>query len=206
LPVVKIGHIGEEAIWGLWEITETLPELLQILAKQEVNYPIPQGKSHTKLSESVAARVLAQQLATMVGLKGGTIKKDACDCPFWEHETARLSLSHTTGFAAAIIHHSASCGIDIEWPHERIRKIAPRVFSSEEIRQAADLQQLTAIWCAKEALYKWHRVGSLEFRTQLQITLDGNQINGRVQDDNGVVSPLLRRENFGELVVVYCWL
>lgn len=206
MPLVKTSHIGDEAIWGLWEITETIPELLHMLAVRQVNYDIPEGKSLAKIRESIAARVLAQELASIAGLKGGTIKKDAHNCPFWEYETARLSLSHTAGFAAAIIHSNASCGIDIEWPHERIRKIANRVFSTEEIRQAADLEQLTTIWCAKEALYKWHRVGSLEFRTQLQITFDGNQIYGLVQGNNGAVRPLLYRENFGGLVVVYCWL
>ena len=206
MPLVKTAHIGNEVIWGLWQITETLPELLHLLAAYPIDYQLQAGKNIARLRESIAARLLAQTLAAMKGLQGGAIQKDEFDAPFWAHEAARLSISHTTGFAAAIIHLHASCGIDIEWPHERIWKIAPRVFSSEELAQAANLQQLTTIWCAKEALYKWHRVGSIEFRTQLQVKLNGNRISGMVQSNQRMASPILCKDNFDELVVVYCWL
>ncbi|WP_448518301.1 4'-phosphopantetheinyl transferase family protein [Rhodoflexus sp.] len=207
MPLVKVNHIGDEVIWGLWKITESTPELLRFLSLRNIPYELPAGKSAAKLRESIAARVLAQNLAEHIGLQGGIIRKDDCDCPFWAESTAQLSLSHTTGFAAAIIHRTANaCGIDIEFPHERIRKIAPRVFTLEEIAQANDLSQLTLCWCAKEALYKWHKVGSLDFRTQLNIRLEGDQIYGQVRTINGTVSPLLFQDSYGELVVAYCWL
>ncbi|MCS7019751.1 MAG: 4'-phosphopantetheinyl transferase superfamily protein [Cytophagales bacterium] len=206
MPLVKLGYIGKEAIWGVWEITETISELLSYVYTADELLSINK-RFINKQKEKIAARAVAQSIAQHIGLPKSTIQKDSYGCPYWAACEAKLSLSHTRGFAAALIHCSAACGIDIELPQERIRKIAPRVFSPSELQQAGnDLYKLTTLWCAKEALYKWHRVGSLDFRTQLQIEWHDNRLRGFLQTSNYTASPFFYQETFGELVVVCCWM
>jgi hypothetical protein len=71
---------------------------------------------------------------------------------------------------AAQIDHDQAVGIDLEQPRAKILKIAPRIFSPVELKDAgSDVIKNIVYWCAKETLYKIHGKGNVHFSNQLNI-------------------------------------
>ncbi|MCS6967969.1 MAG: 4'-phosphopantetheinyl transferase superfamily protein [Cytophagales bacterium] len=204
MPLVKKVFIENYAVWGIWQIDENIDQLHEFLATLGVSYSCLHIQAVEKRKESLAARALAHVLARDIQLNTGKIVLDRWGSPCWECATAALSLSHTRGFAAAFIHCSAtSCGIDIERPTPRLLKVATRVFSPQELAWADNrIEQLTVLWCAKEALYKWYKVGHLDFRTHIAVHLQDHPIRGLVHH----LQPHLQYVYSEPLVVAYCWL
>lgn len=73
-----------------------------------------------------------------------------------------ISVSHSKGVVAVLI-SDAPCAVDIEQTNRDFCKVASRYLSDNE-RVIAEQNNLFAeLWCAKEALYKYHKVGKLDF-------------------------------------------
>jgi len=82
-----------------------------------------------------------------------------------------LSISHTKD-VAAIAFSSKPVGIDLEYFHEKIVRIAPRFLHLKEsldLKKNKDIHYLSQIWTAKEALYKAFRKPGLNFSEQILI-------------------------------------
>lgn len=89
------------------------------------------------------------------------------DSPFY------VSISHTTGYSAAIAHPSP-CGIDVQSIVPRIRRLARKFVNDREreyLRGEHELVQLHLIWSAKEAMYKAYGRRKLDFREHLHVDL-----------------------------------
>jgi len=78
-----------------------------------------------------------------------------------EHHGLHVSISHSGGFAAALLAGSACCGLDIQTMSQTIITVKDRFITSEEIRlldatlgHLPRLQRLTLAWSAKEAVRK----------------------------------------------------
>lgn len=65
-----------------------------------------------------------------------------------------LSISHSADYVAVALSADTPVGIDIEQPREQLRRIASRVFSTEELQTLTTLDLLLQAWTVKEALYK----------------------------------------------------
>lgn len=83
-----------------------------------------------------------------------------------------ISITHSFDYAAIIV-SDKPVGIDIERVRSKIVKIATKFIGSEwdYLDQESDqlVRQLTAIWCAKESLYKLLAIPGLSFKNHLQI-------------------------------------
>jgi 4'-phosphopantetheinyl transferase EntD len=92
-----------------------------------------------------------------------------------------LSISHTKDVAAIVI-SSQPVGIDLEYFHEKIVRIAPRFLhpkESSDLKKNKDIHYLSQIWTAKEALYKAFRKPGLNFSKQILIDeLEDNSKEG----------------------------
>ena len=120
--------------------------------------------------EWLACRVSVRQLVEAQGMQYGGLYKDEFGKPHLIDSPWHISLSHTTGWAAAVLHRSRPVGIDIEPIRDQFRRVVPRVLSDSEIAHAAgDLNRLAIYWCAKEALYKLYGKRQLTFREHLHI-------------------------------------
>lgn len=64
-----------------------------------------------------------------------------------------ISITHTVGWVAIILSESHAVAVDIEYPSDRVRRIASRFLRSDE--PFALLPQLQVCWCAKEVAYKY---------------------------------------------------
>lgn len=83
---------------------------------------------------------------------------------------AYLSISHAYPFVGVLLATHPYVGIDIEHFRPQLYRVAPRVFSTDEIDWAGyNLQRLTLLWSAKEALYKAYAEGGLDYRQNLRI-------------------------------------
>ena len=120
--------------------------------------------------EWLACRVTIRRL---VEERGGTyagLQKDEFGKPHLVGLPWSISLSHTGGWAAAVLHRSRPVGIDIEPIRDQFRRVVPRVLSAGEIAHANDeAGRLAVYWCAKEALYKLYGKRNLTFRKHLHV-------------------------------------
>ena len=124
----------EEPRLGIWRMTESVDELLALLARPA---------DHAAFLARVDYRP-----------DGAPYLVDSPYC---------LSISHTRGYAAVQV-GKFPVGIDIEYRSERVRKIRDRFLSLEESAAIGtgegETERLLVYWCAKEALFK--RVGQEE--------------------------------------------
>lgn len=120
--------------------------------------------------EWLACRVAIRQLVEAQGMTYAGLQKDDFGKPHLINSPWHISLSHTAGWAAAVLHRSRSVGIDIEPVRDQFRRVVPRVLSDNEIAHAAgDPNRLAVYWCAKEALYKLYGKRQLTFREHLHV-------------------------------------
>lgn len=133
-----------------------------------------------KKQEFLAGRLALQKALTFLEYEYKGIKKDENGKPYLidyeedNQENIHISLTHSYPFVGALVSRHANpfgaCGIDIEQVKEKILRVAPRVFSENEIAFLEEnLQKNTVFWCAKEVLYKIYGKGEVNFRENLFI-------------------------------------
>lgn len=166
MPLVKSEMTGNESAWGLWEITETEQELGFIAlesAPDEVIAP-------SKRLEFLAGRALVKTLVEKIGGEYTGIRKDEQGKPYLKDQQHEISLSHSSPYVAAQINRGGAVGIDIEQPKEKLLRVASRVLSDDEGKDAgSDIIKHCVYWCAKEAMYKIYGKRGLHFNNQLNL-------------------------------------
>jgi phosphopantetheinyl transferase len=171
VPIFFQHSINESTKLGIWKIEE--PEsffLNKVPLKQQVTHPY-------KRLQHLAGRLLLPELYPDFPLEEILIADTRK--PFLENEKYHFSISHCGNFAAAIASPSCRVGVDIEMVTPRLKRIAHKFLTDEETKyldkwedlSAIYLQMLTVIWCSKEALFKWHGDGNVDFRANMM--LDG---------------------------------
>ncbi len=135
--------------------------------------------------EWLACRIAVRQLVEKQGILYNGLVKDQYGKPHLIGANAHISISHTGGWAAAVLHRSRPVGIDVEPIRDQFTRVVPRVLSAPEIAHAnGDPARLAVYWCAKECLYKLYGKRQLTFREHLYIDpfLDGaDRLTGHVR-------------------------
>ncbi len=116
--------------------------------------------------------------------------------------------SHSYPIVAAQIDVNHDAGIDVEQPKEKLRTIAHRVFSADEIKDAGnDLVKLCIYWSAKEALYKFHGKRQLLFTDHLEVDpfkmSSEGRLDGRIKLSEGDIAVALGYLVSKDFVVVF---
>ena len=179
-------NINSDCIATLRAITENEPTLRANLPLTVVEESELATITHpAQRVEWLACRVAIQQLTESQGLVYAGLQKDEFGKPHLIGSPWHISLSHTSGWAAAILHRSRPVGIDIEPIREQFTRVVPRVLSVDEIAHAAgNPHRLAVYWCAKEALYKLYGKRQLTFREHLHVEPfadDASQLTGHVR-------------------------
>jgi len=135
----------------VWEITETLEELLDLYKNiNTTNYT-----SEKRKKEHLISRLMVDKLC-----KNGTIIYNEFGAP--ELDNAKhLSISHSNELVTVIISDKKT-GLDIEQISEKALRIASKFVSEKNLIQLSK-EKATLIWCLKEAIYKWHQKGGVDF-------------------------------------------
>ncbi|MEP6844599.1 MAG: 4'-phosphopantetheinyl transferase superfamily protein [Panacibacter sp.] len=165
-------NINDNTKLGIWKIEE--PEdffLVSVPQHRAITHP------HKRL-QHLAGRYLLRYL--FPGFPYEEIMIADTRKPYLPYEQYHFSISHCGDYAAAIVSKKERVGIDIEIPSPKIKKISHKFLNIQEREQfgvagirfhdtpkntlhTSTDQQLTLLWSAKEAVYKWWGWGSVDF-------------------------------------------
>ena len=135
----------------VWEITEKLEELLDLYGNiNTINYT-----SEKRKKEHLISRLMVNKLC-----ENGTIIYNEFGAPELDNGK-HLSISHSNELVALIISDTKSA-IDIEKISDKALRIASK-FVAEKNLIKLNKEKATLIWCLKEAIYKWHQKGTVDF-------------------------------------------
>jgi phosphopantetheinyl transferase (holo-ACP synthase) len=163
-------NINGQTKMGIWRIEEPEDFYLQ-------KVPLKIGVSHPyKRLQHLAGRYLLPELYEDFPLEEILVADTRK--PFLENEQYHFSISHGGNFAAAIVSSTHRVGVDIELVSPRIVAISHKFLHPTEKSFLNDwahlpkmhLELTTVMWSAKEAIYKWHGLGGLDFRQHMQLS------------------------------------
>ncbi|OEK03599.1 hypothetical protein BFP97_19675 [Roseivirga sp. 4D4] len=185
MPIAHKSSITPEVSYILWKITETEDELLKHLNLNEEELDdLNAVKAPSRRLEWLGARTALKHLVNELGQF--YIYKDEFGKPHLKETSIGISMSHAKGFGAAAINLSGEVGIDIETERAQIHRIAHKFLHVSEASWAnGNIEQLTKVWAAKEALYKLHGRTQLTFAEQLIISdfSNGSEVKGQILEN-----------------------
>jgi 4'-phosphopantetheinyl transferase EntD len=160
--------ITKTRVWGLWKIEESEEELNLLSGGGEI---IPAEITHPeKRCEFLAARKLVRNLVEQLNLSYKGLTKDAYGKPLLQDFPHHISLSHSYPYVTAIIDAEKSVGIDLEHFKSKLLRIAPRMFSPSELKDAGNSVEKNCVyWSAKEAMMKVYGKKDLVFSENLLV-------------------------------------
>ena len=178
MPLILLKHI-EEGQLGLWEISEELEELIQFAHLSEAD-----KASYSEISalhrkkEWLAVRALLNKLDS----QSPRINYHGDGRPHLETGEFQISISHTKGFVAVLLHKTASPGIDIELSSRDVERVASRFLSDQEMEACSNGSPYTnrmrlIHWCAKEAIFKMIPLSNIQFSTDISIQLNDTKLD-----------------------------
>jgi phosphopantetheinyl transferase len=115
-----------------------------------------------------------------------------------------ISISHDKKFLGIILHES-EIGLDIQTVEERIHGIASKFCNETELTQFHSTKDRTAIWCTKEAVFKFFgsNVPFAESITVTAINWDSEHIIANYSGVHGARIFNLKMNNLNNTFVVY---
>ena len=180
MPVFYQHIIDNESRLGIWKIEETEQFFLtNVPVNTEVSHP------HKRL-QHLAGRFLLRFL--FPGFPYELIRIADTRKPFLANEEYHFSISHCGDYAAAIVSKNKRVGIDIEIPTPKIERIRNKFLNEKELAEwevgpqgpvdnrqweignGKSLQNLTLLWSAKEAVFKWYGDGGVDFSEQILLS------------------------------------
>ena len=213
MPVFYQHIIDGDSRLGIWKIEETEQFFLSnVPVNTEVSHP------HKRL-QHLAGRFLLRFL--FPGFPYELIRIADTRKPFLANEEYHFSISHCGDYAAAIVSKSKRVGIDIEIPSPKIERIKNKFLNENELNewkgingswqnpltkesisddlqkekfytQPIALQNLTMLWSAKEAVFKWYGDGGVDFSEHILL--------GKSDRANGTVECYFSKNKTGLLI------
>ena len=136
---------------AIWDTQETLDKLLK-LSKP---FDLTKFKTEKRKKEFLASRLLLQEFSTNT-----SISYNQFGAPELNSEKY-ISISHSKELVAIIISEQ-QIGMDIEQISEKALKLASKFVSDKNLKNL-NKEKATLIWCIKEAVFKWHQKGKVDF-------------------------------------------
>jgi len=142
---------------AIWKITETLEELLQL------SHAISTADFNTekRKKEWLVSRLLLNEINPNYSISYN---------PFGAPELNNgnyISISHSKGLVAIIISQQ-QVGIDIEEISEKALRVSSKFVSTNNLKPLT-AEKATLIWCCKEAIFKWHQKGNVDFINDIRL-------------------------------------
>jgi len=166
VPLFYKKNINENTKVAIWKIEE--PEsffLAKVPLQREITHP------HKRL-QHLAGRYLLPFLFTDFPYR--EIEIAATRKPFLPNEQYHFSISHCNDYAAAIVSRDWRVGVDVEFITARLEKIKQKFLHPDELNfvhsqlPGQQLQLLSLLWSAKEAIYKWYGAGAVNFSEMMR--------------------------------------
>ena len=162
-------ELDNEAVIGVWQITETEEELKELSSTpsdemEEISFI----RSESLRKQRLAVRAL---LNTLFDEKVYLSHHDNGK-PYLENNPVNISITHTEKYVAVILHEEENVGIDIESLDRDFSAVEKKALSEDEIDDLEDEkrnEQLAINWCAKEAVFKLLSRYNVDFAEQIEI-------------------------------------
>ena len=163
-------ELENEAVIGVWQITETEEELVELSSTpsdemEEISFI----RSESLRKQRLAVRAL---LNTLFDEKVYLSHHDNGK-PYLENNPVNISITQTEKYVAVILHEEENVGIDIESLDRDFSAVEKKALSEDEIDDLEDdekrNEQLAIYWCAKEAVYKLLSRYNVDFAEQIEI-------------------------------------
>lgn len=181
---VCLQHEDAGCRWAVWQVDETLEELLALLPERLwFEQELANYSSASRKLERTAVRVLLHEM----------LSEDfvLAYCPdgkptLASHPDMDISISHTGGYVAVSLGKKGMVvGIDIEQYHPRILRLQSRFMHPEQEKpepyKGDIVWSLLLHWSAKETMFKCMRRSEVDFIRHLHIRLFHTQECGVMQ-------------------------
>lgn len=187
-------------IVALWKITETKEELIDLLPKSWLsNLDLNKVSQH-----NLAARVLANLVCPNFDL----LEKDEYGKPYFDSADHFISITHSGDYAGFMYNDKKECGIDMEKITGRVERIVSKFIREDEGKYLQlGLNGMYTVWCAKEAMYKYYGLKSLDFKKHLKLDYQKleqhGSLSGHIDKGTFQQSMELEYEFIDEYLLVY---
>ncbi|MEP7093025.1 MAG: 4'-phosphopantetheinyl transferase superfamily protein [Flavobacterium sp.] len=169
MPLFQTIHCSKTTKILIWEITESLEELLsKVVLKEKTQRRLEGMKSQQHQRAFLSVRMLIQEM----GFTDKDLHYDEFGKPYFDCHNY-ISITHSYHFAAIIISHE-TVGIDMELQREKIIRIADKFTDYECNYLKPDIledyvKKLTIIWGAKEAIFKIRNEKGISFKEHIMV-------------------------------------
>ena len=180
----------------LWNLTESIDSWIQLA---EANaYSFKNNPPNRRDIERFATFLLLKEIQLE-----GQIQYNELGKPLLK-DGRFISISHDKNFVGIILHES-EVGLDIQTAEERIHRIANKFCNDKELAQFHSTEDRTAIWCTKEAIFKFFGtdVPFAESITVTAIHWDSEQIIANYSGVHGERIFTLKTKNLNNTFVIY---
>jgi phosphopantetheinyl transferase len=170
VPLFYQHNINETTKLAVWHILESEEYFLQwVPLQKEITH------WHKRL-QHLAGRYLLQYL--FPGFPYHLILIADTRKPYLPGEEYHFSISHCGDYAAVIVSKDKRVGVDIELITPKVEKIKHKFLNEVELlpfetpvdkAEHNYLQELTLLWCCKEAVFKWYGSGAVDFRKDINL-------------------------------------
>ncbi|HNW88773.1 MAG TPA: 4'-phosphopantetheinyl transferase superfamily protein [Bacteroidales bacterium] len=171
MPVLFTKNPGKNTVLGVWQITETVDELVSAIDLSETEKHVLNSYKHDKRKKHwLSYRVLISKLSEA----SSKVHYSDFGKPYLlnDRKSKHISITHSGDYSAVIIDADTSVGIDIEEISRRIERVSSKFLSDEElvfIDKENFLAHLTICWTAKEALFKISGNDYYDFKEQIKL-------------------------------------
>ncbi|MEN2399598.1 4'-phosphopantetheinyl transferase superfamily protein [Flavobacterium sp. MC2016-06] len=169
MPLFQTINCSDTTKILIWEITESLEELLsKVVLKEKTQLRLNGMKSQMHQRAFLSVRMLIQEM----GFTDHELHYDEFGKPYFDCHNY-ISITHSHNFAAIIISEE-TVGIDMELQREKIIRIADKFTDFECSYLEPDfseeyIKKLTIIWSAKEAIFKIRNEKGISFKDHIWV-------------------------------------
>jgi phosphopantetheinyl transferase len=156
MPIIKKikRHNCQIAIWDMSEPIDNLIKLSR-------NLDLSKFKTEKRKKEIICSRLLLNEF-----FPNTSISYNKYGSPEIENNHF-ISISHSKNLTAIIISKEKS-GLDIEKISSKPLRLSSK-FISKNLHKNLSKEKATIIWCCKEAIYKKHQKGNVNFISDIKI-------------------------------------
>jgi len=156
---------------GIWKMEENVEDLLSLFSEKQSEYraEISRFQYPKRKLEFLSVRLLLKEFT---GDENG-IHYNSNGIPSHVDGKFKISISHTNGYAALIMHPSANVGLDIEQKRDKIVRLKHKFLAPEELEnidKENELEHLLLHWSAKETMFKMIGEEDVNFISHLHIS------------------------------------
>jgi 4'-phosphopantetheinyl transferase len=164
MPLIRTIQMDQDTKLGVWKIGEQEDFFrARVNISPEIHHP------HKRL-QHFAGRYLL--LALFPDFPVSDIRIMDSRKPYLHGNDFHFSISHCGDEVGAIVSRKRAVGIDIEMVKEKVAMVAHKFLGPAEhefIDPRHALAHKTVCWSAKEAVFKWYGLGSVDFKGNMQL-------------------------------------